>query len=524
MWFAQAKACGGEEESLMKAFHRGTAWVLTAIGGIFLGAGAAVWSQPQAELPPTVLKTPNDLSLAFRVAAKHVLPAVVAIRSSTKGGMEQVASGDDEGGLGGSGMNDEFLRRFFGEDFNGEQMPNRQLRRYVPPQMGAGSGVIIHEDGVVLTNNHVVASADEVIVELSDGRQFKAESWSTDPRRDIAIVKIKTDGEKLPTAQLGDSDSMEIGDWVLALGNPFNVGTSVTAGIVSATGRAMNITELENFIQTDAAVNPGNSGGPLINLSGQVVGINTAISTNSGGYDGVSFAIPVNMIKGIVDQLVKTGKVQRSYLGVGLQSLSRDLREWYKTDHGALVSMVKPDSPASKADMQVGDVIVEFAGKKIERSADLTALVEGLPADKAQKMVVLRNGEKVELSVTPEQMPEDYTEALKLAHKTAPDAEASHEESALGLQIGTLTDELRERLSTPEGTTGVVVKDSEVGSPAFLAGLRRGNVITHVNSQPVDSPEKFAEIVKGADASRGILLRVMSGGSVGMVVIKPEAK
>jgi serine protease Do len=301
----------------MKSVSRGTTWILTIVTSMSLGAGAMVWSQPKSTLKAP-LKTPTDLSLSFREAAHNVLPSVVSIRAVTKGGMQAVRGNGDDEILEQFG-DDEILRRFFGESL--PRGMGRGGRRFIPQQIGTGSGVIIDSKGVILTNSHVVSQADEVTVELQDGRRLKGKSWATDPRRDVAIVKVES-SEPLPAARLGDSDEMQIGDWVLALGNPFNVGTSVTQGIISATGRTTNINELESYIQTDAAVNPGNSGGPLINLQGEVIGINTAISSNSGGYDGVSFAIPVNMVRGIADQLATTGTVKRSYLGIGLQSLA----------------------------------------------------------------------------------------------------------------------------------------------------------------------------------------------------------
>jgi serine protease Do len=338
----------------------------------------------------------------------------------------------------------------------------------------------------------------------------------------VAIVKIETDGD-LPTATLGDSDQAQIGDWVLALGNPFNVGTSVTAGIVSATGRSTHINELESYIQTDAAVNPGNSGGPLINLNGEVVGINTAISTNSGGYDGVSFAIPVNMVRNIADQLIATGKVERSYLGVGLKALTPDLREYYKAkDGGALVILVKEETPASKAGLKVGDVIVELAGKPIRNSEALTTLVEGLKSGESQKMVVLRKGEAVTIDVTPATMPEDYTEALKRVKVNRDNGAAVEEKSALGLKVTNLTDEIASQLSVAEGTKGVVVKDVEVGGPAFEAGLRPRDVISSVDDKPVTSLEEFTEVVKSADLKRGVMLHVVRGASGDLILLKSE--
>jgi serine protease Do len=501
----------------MKSVSRGTAWILTVVTSMSLGAGAMVWSQPKSTLKAP-LKTPTDLSLSFREAAHHVLPSVVSVRAVTKGGMQQVRN-NDEDGLEQFGE-DELLRRFFGENL--PRGMGRGGRRFMPQQVGTGSGVIIDASGVILTNNHVVASADEVTVELQDGRRLKAKSWATDPRRDVAIVKVES-SDPLPAAQLGDSDEMQIGDWVLALGNPFNVGTSVTQGIISATGRTTNINELESYIQTDAAVNPGNSGGPLINLQGEVIGINTAISSNSGGYDGVSFAIPINMVRGIADQLISTGTVKRSFLGIGLQSLDEKLQSYFNIQDGVLVTLVNEDTPASKAGVKPRDIIVELAGKKITNRATLMNLVDGLTPGKAQKLVVLREGKKVELNVTPEQMPEGYTDALKKTIKTAePEHVDEKTESKLGLSVMSISDEAAQELRLKDGVKGVVVANVKLGGAAQEAGISRGDVILSVNQQPVTTPTEFGEALKKGDAKKGHLFEVRDprGGSI-LVVVHP---
>jgi len=486
------------------------------VASMSLGAGAMVWSQPKPTLKAP-LKTPTDLSLSFREAAKHVLPSVVSIQAVTKGTTRTVR-GDDETL---DELNqDEILRRFLGEG-----MPRGFGRGgrggYVPQQIGTGSGVIIDSSGVILTNSHVVAQADEVTVELQSGHRLKAKSWATDPRRDVAIVKVES-SELLPAAEIGDSEEMQIGDWVLALGNPFNVGTSVTQGIISATGRTTNINELESYIQTDAAVNPGNSGGPLINLNGQVIGINTAISSNSGGYDGVSFAIPINMVRGIADQLISTGTVKRSFLGIGLQPLDEKLQSYFNVDAGVLVTLVNPDTPASKAGVQPRDIIVELAGKKITNRSMLMNMVDSLPAGKSQPMVVLREGKRVELSVTPEQMPEGYTSALKRTMKTAEPTKTDEKtESKLGISVISISPDIAQQLGLKDSVKGVVVKKVELGGAAQEAGIGGGDVIVSVNQQPVTTPAEFGEALKKGDAKKGHLLEVSRDGASLLVVVHP---
>jgi serine protease Do len=501
----------------MKSVSRGTAWILTIATSMSLGAGAMVWSQPKPTLKAP-LKTPTDLSLSFREAAHNVLPSVVSIRAVTKGGMQAVRNNSDDQ-VPDQLRDEEIFRQFFGDSL--PRGMGRNGRRFIPQQVGSGSGVIIDSSGVILTNNHVVASADEVTVELQDGRRLKAKSWATDPRRDVAIVKVES-SEPLPAAELGDSDEMQIGDWVLALGNPFNVGTSVTQGIISATGRTTDINELESYIQTDAAVNPGNSGGPLINLSGQVIGINTAISSNSGGYDGVSFAIPINMVRGIADQLISTGTVKRSFLGIGLQPLDEKLQNYFGVQEGVLVTLVNPDTPASKAGVKPRDIIVELAGKKIVNRSLLMNLVDGLTPGKVQKMVVLRDGKKVELNVTPEQMPEGYTRALKGTVKTAePESADEKTESKLGLTVMSISPEVAQQLGLKDGVKGVVVRNLELGGAAQEAGLSRGDVIVSVNQQPVTTPAEFGEALKKGDAKKGHLLEVNRDGASILVIVHP---
>ena len=501
----------------MQTRSRPIAWALTVVASMSLGAGAMVWSQPKPTLKAP-LKTPTDLSLSFREAAKHVLPSVVSIRSVVKGGMQTVRNNDDEEGIQQFGE-DELFRRFFGE--NAPRGGGRNGRRFVPQQIGTGSGVIIDSSGIILTNNHVVAHADEVTVELQTGQRLKAKSWATDPRRDVAIVKVESK-EPLPFAELGDSDEMQIGDWVLALGNPFNVGTSVTQGIISATGRTTNINELESYIQTDAAVNPGNSGGPLINLNGQVIGINTAISSNSGGYDGVSFAIPINMVRGIADQLIATGTVKRSYLGIGLQPLDENLQAYFKQQDGVLVTLVNKDTPAEKAGVKTHDIIIELAGKKVKNRTTLMNMVDSLPPGKPQPMIVMRDGKQVELSVVPQQMPEGYTPALKSMMKTAaPEPAEEKTESKLGISVMSISPETAQQLGLKDDVKGVVVKNVALGGAAQDAGINRGDVIVSVNQKPVTTPAEFGEALKAGDSKKGHLLEVNREGASLLVVVHP---
>jgi serine protease Do len=506
-------------------------WLLTLAAGTGLGAAAISWSQPVAPglaVPPA--RTPDDLSLAFRDVASRVLPAVVWIETHATAHHE-TAEGDKEekdGGRNGApNPGEDLFRRFFGDDprFKDFQFPN------MPdvPTEGHGSGFIIDASGIILTNSHVVEGADKLIVHFHDGSEQRAESWVSDARSDVAIVRIKTEAS-LPVLPLGDSDLMQVGDWVLAAGNPFDVGVTVTAGIISATGRGPGINERENYLQTDAAINPGNSGGPLVNLNGEVVGINTAISTSSGGYDGVGFAIPVNMARWVSDQLIKDGAVRRAYLGVALDELTNDLRRAFDVPlgQGALVVQVNPNTPALKAGLQAGDIILEMAGQKITDRGHLQGIVEALEIGKEFPMLILREGKNETINITVEQMPENYTAAMRRG-KAPPEDEAPKEEKksapefdALGLQVQEVDDDLRKQLQLGDDVAGIVVTSVKDGSPAAGAGLQSGDIIEKVAAIKVSTPEEFHTAVDKLSLDKGVALLVTRGMASRFVVLRSE--
>jgi serine protease Do len=498
----------------LKSVH----WMLMLAGGITLGAAAVAVSQSQVAtgLPAAPLRTPNDLSQAFRDASQHALPGVVMITAE--------ADAKQVGSRGGQRQNptpeQRFLEEFFGDQF--KQFQDEGGQRFIPRQQGQGSGFIVDASGVVLTNSHVVEGADRVTVTLQDGRELQAESWSFDPRTDLAVVKIKSE-VPLSALVLGNSDEMQVGDWVLALGNPFDVGTSVTAGIVSAKGRGPGINERENYIQTDAAINPGNSGGPLINLAGEVIGINTAISSRSGGYDGIGFAIPANMVRWVTDQLIKNGKVERSYLGVKLQPLTEELRKQLGVPNGrgALVNQVFEDTPAGKAGIQEGDVILEFAGKKLADQSELVDTVEQSKPHQAYLALVLRDGQEIKVDITLEPMPEDFTPAMqRLQSKNTNKEQESTELGSLGIEASKLTEELRKELELDSNVEGLVVRRVKPNTPAERSGLQAGDVITKVGTRKVSSLEEFGEALKASDLEKGILLYIRRGDASAFVVVK----
>jgi serine protease Do len=504
---------------MMQAIKRNTAWVTAVVLGVCLGAAAVTWSQGNRAAPPEA-QTAHDLSIAFRDVANKVLPAVVSIESRIEA---KEAPEEAQSPFG----NDEFFKRFFGDDPRLQEMFRNPRGMRMPPREGRGSGVIIDSKGVILTNSHVVSGADRVVVRLHDGREVRAASWAADPRSDVAIVRVEVD-QPLPVVRLGNSDAMQIGDWVLAMGNPFNVGTTVTAGIISATGRGPGINERESYLQTDAAINPGNSGGPLVNLNGEVVGINTAISTSSGGYDGVGFAIPVNMAHWVSDQLIRDGHVRRAYLGVSLQEMDNALRRQFGVNvgDGALVSQVMPNTPASKAGIQPGDVVTEMAGKKVTDRSQLQGIVEALEVGRKYPAEVVRDGKRLALEIAVEEMPGDFTAAQRRAR---PNGSAPREEAAkfneLGLEIERLTPQMLEQLGLKEQAnriSGVLVKSVEPRSPAAQAGVQAGDIIEKVGAKRVTAPDEFKSATEGLSLADGVVLLVRRGDGTQFVVVKSD--
>jgi len=526
----------------MSSYHRSrTSRVLAAIAIAFSLAGGGYLFYPSghtiaqvaapAAPPAEALNQANTLSDAFRNSADKVLPAVVSIRNEVqprlaknepkgRGQRPQLPKGFEgqlPRGFGGGEL-EPFLRRFF------EELPDGAGQFEMPqtPRMSSGSGVLIDPSGVILTNNHVVQGGGKITVRLHDGREFQATDVKTDPNTDLAVVRIKAENS-LPAATLGNSDGLRIGDWVLAVGQPFGLENTVTKGIVSATGRAVGITKYDEFIQTDAAINPGNSGGPLVNLRGEVVGINTAISSSSGGFQGVGFAIPVNVAKWVSSQLVKEGKVHRAYLGIGIQGIDSDLASQLNlsTSHGALVTDVQPNSPAAKAGFQPQDVIVEFAGSKINSPRNLQAIASRSPIGSSQPVVVLRDGKKHELHVTLKEAPANYGERASRHSEVPSETEDSGKYDKFGLQVGPLTGDVAQQLGIT-GASGVVITGVEDGSPADKAGLKPSEVVTQVSRKPVKSVAEFEAEVKNASAEKGLLLLVRSAEGSRFVVVKSE--
>lgn len=364
-----------------------------------------------------------------------------------------------------------------------------------------GSGFIVSADGYILTNNHVVESADEVLVRLHDRRQLIAKVIGTDPRSDVAVLKVEA--SDLPVVSIGNSDKLEVGEWVLAIGSPFGFDFSVTAGIVSATGRALPNESYVPFIQTDVAINPGNSGGPLFNLHGDVIGINSQIYSRTGSFSGLSFAIPIEMAMDVADQIRKSGRVTRGWLGVIIQEVTMELAESFgmSVAHGALVSRILPDSPASKSTLKVGDVITHFDGSRIERSSSLPPLVGRVPANSDASLKVVREGKTIELEVNIGELPSD--DAIR---QTVSPARANRAENILKLTVKSLDNETREALGIDKG--GVLVDKIEDGGPAQKAGIQENDVISMIDNKAVDSAQDVQDVLSELDGRKSVAVLV----------------
>ena len=400
----------------------------------------------------------------------------------------------------------DFLRRFFGEE--GDRMEEFETQ-------SLGSGFIIDADGYVVTNNHVVKNAEEIIVRLSDRRELPAKVIGTDPRSDVALLKVEAD--KLPVVKIGKSDTLKVGEWVMAIGTPFGFDHSVSVGIVSAIGRNLPSENYVPFIQTDVAINPGNSGGPLFNLDGEVVGINSQIYSRTGGFMGLSFAIPIDVAIDVVQQLKTKGKVSRGWLGILIQDVNRELAESFgmKQPRGAVVLRVLPDSPAAKAGFKVGDVVVEFDGKKIYRSSDLPLAVGQADIGGKSKVTVIREGKSKTLNVTIAELP---SEEQLAEHRPAEPDKAKADK--LGLRVETLTAEQRQQLEL--GKRGVIVREVEAG-PARSAGIRPGDILLVINNQDVTSAEQFTKLVKDLPAGKSVPVLIQRGESPVFLPLKiPE--
>lgn len=523
----------------MNTLRRQNPWVLSTIslfslmaGAMFYGHNPLAGRQPALAAPqtasPKVTHNTNakELSAGFREVAHLALPAIVSIE--TRGKLVKARTPDDgeaspfedQSPLGELFKDNPQFREFFRRRGGGGQN--------MPRQHGMGSGFIVDASGVIITNNHVVADADQVTIHLQDGSEYTSSDWKTDPRSDVAIIRIKAT-EPLPTLKLGDSDSCQIGDWVLAVGSPFGLDFTVTAGIISAKGRGQGILDREDFLQTDAAINPGNSGGPLLNLDGEVVGINTAISSRSGGYDGVGFAIPINMARWVSRQLIDHGQVKRGYLGVAIQPVSNQLAKQFgvKPGQGAIVGQVVPGSPAADAKVDAGDVILTLNGKPVHNPRNLQGIVEQLETGKGYPLEILRDGKKQTLTVTVREMPLNYTGVGPEVKENAPEKEREVAKPSqfkeLGVEVQDAQPELTEQLGYKGVQNGVLIAEVTEESPAATAGLKTGMIIEKVGTTKVKNVTEFSAAMKDLSLEKGILLLVRTPQGTRFVVVNKES-
>jgi len=393
---------------------------------------------------------------------------------------------------------DDFFRRFFGDNVPQGGMKTNSL----------GSGVLIDKEGLILTNNHVIEKADEIKVKLENGKEYAAKVVGRDSKTDLALIQVKSDDGFPKPAVLGNSDALRVGDWVMAVGNPFGLGHTVTVGLISAKGRVIGAGPYDDFLQTDAAINPGNSGGPLFNLNGEIVGINTAIVAHG---QGIGFAIPINMAKELLPSL-KSGKVVRGWLGVMIQDVTPDLAESFKLKEntkGVLISDVVADGPAEKAKLERGDIVTRFNGKELDNAHTLSRMVASTSPDTKISLEIIREGKTMTVDVTVGTMPEGYGEP------------AGKQASSWGLTVQNITPEMTERFGWPKTATGVVVSAVEPGSPAAEAKLRQGDLIQEVNRRRVKNLRDYNQAMEAVKKEQGLLLLIRRGEHTFWVTLKP---
>jgi serine protease Do len=449
----------------------------------------------QEQLPGA--RVADELSQAFERVAETITPSVVTISTETSPKKRR----------GGNNGKDDPLRKFFGDDLFDKMNP--------APQRGLGTGVIVDEQGHIITNNHVIGDSTEVNVRLSSEKTVKARVIGTDPRSDIAVIKIKVKAELPKPAKLGDSDRLKIGEWVVAAGASFGLDNTITAGIVSAKGRALSGgSQYEDFIQTDAAINPGNSGGPLVNLRGEVVGINTAIVSKSGGYMGIGFAIPINMAKHVLGSLISNGKVTRGWLGVGIQNLSEDLARSfdYSATEGALVGHVDPKGPAKKAGLQQGDIIVQLGKDKIKNVNQLRNMVAGIKPGTVVELSIIRNSKRETRPVTIGELPQQPSEGQ-------PEADEDGSVENMGLTVEEF-DEDSQRKPRSERKRGVMITQIDPQGVAARAELQPGDVLVSINGRSVITLDDFKAITAKVDLKKGVRFVVESQGMERFAIVR----
>lgn len=486
--------------------HSRTRAALLALALFGIGSlGGVAWSATAGSNPSVTVKVDekpiasdasSPLGASYAPIVKKVAPSVVKVLVAEKAKSVPAMEGHPFFDLPG-------FREFFG-DQQGRQFGGRRggaLRQ--PPAQGLGSGVVVSADGYILTNSHVVRGADTIKVSLNDGRELTAKVVGTDPETDLAVIKV--DAKDLPAITFTDSDKVEVGDKVLAVGNPFGIGQTVTSGMVSGLGRATLGLDYEDFIQTDAAINPGNSGGALVDAHGRLIGINTAILSRTGGFQGIGFAVPANLARNVMEQLVKNGKVIRGYLGVSVQDITSTLAEHFelKERKGALVADVVPDSPADEAGLQNGDIITKFNGKTVNDARHLKLTVATVPPGEKVKTEVLRDGDAKTLEVTITKRPGDRS----LARDEGGSFDAEDTGTLRGVGVSDLDPQARREFGVPRNVRGALVTSVEPDSAAAAAGLQPGDVIQEINREPVGNADDAIRLTENGD-SKQTLVRI----------------
>jgi len=478
-------------------------WIIFAILAGFLWLTVVPGQPAQAAAPTGIApETFADLAKKISAAVVNISTEKTVKRPQMSRRLPGMPPGPGPSPFGPEDPFREFFERFFGD------MPKEFKSRSL------GSGFIFDQDGFIITNNHVIEGADKIKVKLNDGREFKATIKGRDPMTDLALIKIDTPTHDLPVLPLGDSNAIQVGDWVMAVGNPFGLSHTVTVGIISAKGRVIGAGPYDDFLQTDASINPGNSGGPLVNLNGEVVGINSAIVASG---QGIGFAIPSNMAKSVIPQLKDKGKVTRGMLGVQIQVVTPELAKSFglKEPLGALVAEVNPDTPAAKVGLQRGDIIIEFDGTPIKEMHELPRLVAATPPGKTVNLKILRQGKEKSFSVTVAEMkPEQLAQIME--------GEEEVEKSSLGMMVQELTPQLARGFQLRE-TSGVVVVQVEQGSPAAEAGVRPGDLVLEVNDTVIKTLKNYHAVL--AQVKPGSMVRLLlkrQGKTLYVVVTAPE--
>ncbi len=496
----------------MNSKKKTSVWVAAIVGAALIASGTVAFSAGSAndnsQKPPLSIKTNNapidrdpKLGNSFAPIVQKVIPSVVQVDVTGKS-----ANGTN---LGSSEMQDQ-LRKFFGKGFQIPEQPETQN------QKALGSGVIISTDGYILTNNHVVENSKTIQVTLNDGRKLSAKVIGTDPQTDVALLKI--DANNLEPITLADSDSAQVGDVVLAIGDPFGIGTTVTEGIIGAKNRT-RVTSGdadEDFIQTDAAINPGNSGGALVDIEGRLIGINTSILSRSGGNQGIGFAVPANLCRWVADSLITKGKVERGYLGVHIQTLTPELAKAFKVNRvqGAVVIDVTPNSAAEQAGFKSGDVVVEFNNRPIDSADQLKLQVAETPPGSAIPVQVDRSGQVMNLNVTLKELTADG-----LA-KNEPSVKRGDHDALTGVEVVGLDRDARDELRIPNTVKGTLITQVEPSSAAYEAGLRENDVILEINRQPIQSTEDFTKATTGKGGGGETLVKIWSQNGTHYVAVQ----